>query len=82
MVHDASNGDQYALKAFPIVEKDKVNPLYMNEKRFVGFSHINVVFAVQTVDFRDVSRKSSTTKISYILYELAPYGDIGQLYFK
>lgn len=76
-----SENKLYALKVFPY-ENDRINHDYLNECMFSTLDHPNIIKIVDCVDERDSVHKNEHSKISYILMELAPYGDFFDVFME
>jgi carbon catabolite-derepressing protein kinase len=63
-----------ALKIFPYKE-NKISTGFMNEVRFLDFSHPHVIKFHDAVHEKKTVQSGKYFKTSYILMELAPYGD-------
>jgi len=68
----------YALKVFPF-ENQQLSYSFKNESRFVGISHPNIISLNRVNPEQRCMRDGDRFKCSYILMELAPYGDFASL---
>jgi serine/threonine protein kinase len=74
LAYHASINRHFALKIFPFQE-EKINPFFQNEVSFAGLYHPNITSIVHYESERTVLARNTHQKISYIIMELAPYGD-------
>jgi len=72
--HSHKDNKDYAMKVFPYCE-DTIDPCFIRESRMAFISHPNIVTVKEVVT--DVS--TSKGRSSYILMELAKYGDLAEL---
>jgi serine/threonine protein kinase len=72
-------GDKrYALKVYPY-EDGKVSKFYLNECQFTDLKHPNIITIYHCQHEKNSISNGKQSKISYILMELAPYGDFFDL---
>jgi serine/threonine protein kinase len=65
------------MKTYPHLADGSLDPAFLNETRFSGLQHRNVIGQIQNVvSKRAVADDGSAYKMSYILMEYAPYGDL------
>jgi len=74
------NNKRYAVKVFPYKNK-KISSYYLFEKRFKGLKHPNIV-SIFDVQDQKLSFSGNKDQVSYILMELAPYGDFSSFIHK
>mgnify|MGYP002621695995 CR=1 FL=1 len=72
-----SSSNYYALKSYSF-KNTRIDPAYINESRFICLSHNNVISILDKKP-KNRSENDSEAYFSYILMELAPYGDFGTL---
>lgn len=72
--YSSSADQQFAVKFFPFQE-NKVNPCFLNEIHFANLRHDNVISTLHYEPEREAAFSESTQLVSYIIMELAPYGD-------
>ncbi len=77
-VYLASSSDKknYAMKVYPF-EKQEMNKGFTQESRFTWLRHPNVISIVDSQP--QIIESNSTSKISYILMEYCPHGDLAEL---
>lgn len=67
------------MKVYPR-ELHTQNFFYLNEARFGNFQHPNVVSILGCQDNRHFFKKGEVLRLSYIVMEFAPYGDLFDLF--
>jgi len=67
----------YAMKVFPI-EEDSAKAYFKNEIRFSYLNHPNVIHTISIQQDKQVSYRETPKRISFILTEFAPLGDLFQ----
>ena len=78
LIHSSEQQQYFALKLFPY-DEDRINTAYLNEFRFRALSHPNVISVVRTHDKQKSSHKGKTFYASYIIMEVASYGDFASI---
>mmetsp|Transcript_13962 Transcript_13962/g.11935 ORF Transcript_13962/g.11935 Transcript_13962/m.11935 type:complete len:319 (-) Transcript_13962:243-1199(-) len=78
LAKDTLNNKQYAMKVFNYKD-EKPNTSFTNEIRFRELTHKNVINIASTLEKRSAVTAEANMTVSYILYELAPFGDFLQL---
>jgi len=73
-VQSKQTNNFYALKFFPYEDK-KISPFYLNESRFFRLSHKNIIKYYVREDHDITQIESKEVEFSYLMMELAPYGD-------
>lgn len=73
-----SNNQQLAVKLFPY-EADKPNRYFYNEIKFINLRHENICSILHYELERAAAFEDCSSKISYTIMELAPYGDFCDL---
>jgi serine/threonine-protein kinase Chk1 len=68
----------YALKVFPS-DEDQALKYFKNEARIGALSHPHIIKAVHIEEDKELTFKETQRKASFILMELAPYGDFFDL---
>lgn len=68
----------HALKVFPH-KNGKSSSTFLNEIRFAGLNHKNVISIVHYEENKEFSIQAKAEASSYIVMEFAPYGDFFQL---
>ena len=76
--YSPSMNHYFAMKVYPF-KHDKMSPFFINEARFSILNHPNVISIVHYEVERDAILEEDSNKISYIVMELAPYGDFFDL---
>jgi serine/threonine protein kinase len=72
-------GKQFAMKVFPHAKDGKPHVCFEKESRFANLKHENIISIVDSVAERPSSSHGQSFNVSYILMELAPYGDLADL---
>jgi Serine/threonine protein kinase len=78
LVFSEKTKKHHALKLFNY-EDGKMSQSYLNEARFVSLSHPNVISYQQVQPLQKASYRGTLFNSSYILMELAPYGNFADL---
>lgn len=73
-----SSNQQLAVKLFPY-EANKPNRCFYNEIKFINLRHENICSTLHYEQERAASFEDCSSKISYTIMELAPYGDFCDL---
>jgi len=73
-----SRNAYYAMKVFPYVD-EHVNPYFLNEIRFANLKHKNIISCCSYEIERETIVNDQIQKVSYVLNELAPFGDFFEL---
>jgi len=68
---------QCAMKIFP-VEEEKAQTYFKNEIRFSYLNHPNIIHTISIQQEKQVCFREATKRISFILTEFAPLGDLFQ----
>jgi len=76
-VYSSTHQNFYAMKVFPY-KNNKINTSYISELRLTSLSHPHIISIVEARSLRIGREKGERTQISYLLIEIAPYGDIGR----
>mmetsp|Transcript_41786 Transcript_41786/g.37212 ORF Transcript_41786/g.37212 Transcript_41786/m.37212 type:complete len:202 (-) Transcript_41786:252-857(-) len=66
------------MKVFEL-QDGELNSSYVNEQRFQDLDHPNVVNIASALDEKTATNKGDNFSVSYILFDLAPYGDFFDL---
>ena len=74
LVSSKSSQKIYALKLFPY-QNEEPNQYYLNEKKFTFLKHESIIAFLNSQDHQLLVHEGFIIKVSYILMELAPYGD-------
>ncbi len=77
-VYSKSAAANFALKLFPY-QNDRIDPCYEKESRLTSLSHQNLISFIESRPVKETITGSKHYKTSYILMELAPYGDFADL---
>jgi len=64
----------FAMKVYPF-QNNKMSPFFVNEVRFSVLNHPNIISILHYEVEREAVFEEDSDKISYIIMELAPYGD-------
>lgn len=78
LIHSLEPKKHYGLKLYPFKD-DKTDPHYLNESRFKGLEHPNVVSFLRTCDKKKTHHRGNTFEASYIIMDLGRYGDFSHL---
>jgi len=79
LAHSPSLNEYFAVKLFSY-KNDKPSVYFLNEARFSALSHKNIISIVHAEFEREGSYQNNKTEyISYLVMELAPYGDFYDL---
>ena len=70
-------GKLYAMKTYPF-KNLMINPSYINESRFHWISHQHVI-SIRKRKPKNIDQKDRVSQFSYILMEVAPYGNFADL---
>jgi Serine/threonine protein kinase len=81
LVHSQTSKSYYAMKVFPL-HHGKIVPFYYNESRFSYLSHKNVISIIDSNPHKTLEREGKKKTFSYILMELASFGDFFDLILK
>jgi len=77
-VYSKSTDSYYALKLFPY-QNNQIDPCYEKESRFISLKHQNLVYFLESRPAKETVTGNRRYKTSYILMELAPYGDFADM---
>mmetsp|Transcript_12537 Transcript_12537/g.10764 ORF Transcript_12537/g.10764 Transcript_12537/m.10764 type:complete len:206 (-) Transcript_12537:378-995(-) len=69
-------GMPVAVKCYPLQKNKGIDPFFTNEKNMLDLKHKNVIDMIQAVDKVTLHHDNSDVEGSVIVMELAPYGDI------
>jgi len=75
LVYSPSHNNYFAMKVFPFQKDGSMKPNFLNEIRFTPLQHPNVISIVDYQAQKAITLGESEKDISFILMELAPYGD-------
>jgi len=75
LTYSPSHNSQYAMKVFPFQKDGNIKPNFLNEIRFTPLKHSNVISIVEYQSQKTIMLGENQKDISFILMELAPYGD-------
>jgi len=79
LTYSPSINQYLAMKVFPF-NNDKLSPFFANEARFAVLEHPNIISIMHYEMERSATfEEDSSRKISYIVMELAPFGDFFDL---
>lgn len=73
-----ATNQHFAVKLFPF-RNNKPDICYFNEANFSNLNHNNVISMIHSEAQRDATFDDCVQRISYIIMELAPYGDFCDL---
>jgi serine/threonine protein kinase len=76
-VFSSTHQDYYAMKVFPYKD-NKISTSYISELRLSSLSHPNIISIAEARSLRIGREKGERTQISYLLLEIAPFGDLGR----
>ena len=69
-----SSNKHFAIKIFPFKD-NKINNFFVNETRFMGLDHKNVISTVHCEPEKIIPSRNKRSRVSYTVMELAPHGD-------
>lgn len=72
----------YALKSFPLKSRSKQDPCYVNQARFSGLHHKNIINIIDKEPCMKVIQDGEVKYVSYILMDYAPNGTFNEAYKK
>jgi len=75
LTYSPSFNQYFAMKVFPFQKDGSVRPNFLNEMRFAPLQHQSVISIVTYQAEKTIMLGDSYKNISFILMELAPYGD-------
>lgn len=75
LTYSPSLNHYFAMKVFPFQKDGSIKPNFLNEMRFACLQHPNVISIVNYQAEKTIALGDTQKNISYILMELAPYGD-------
>lgn len=70
-----SYNSHFAMKVFPFQKDGSVKPNFQNEIQFAHLNHPNVVSIIEYQTQKTIKLGESDKSISFVVMELAPYGD-------
>mmetsp|Transcript_16113 Transcript_16113/g.13639 ORF Transcript_16113/g.13639 Transcript_16113/m.13639 type:complete len:234 (-) Transcript_16113:723-1424(-) len=73
-----SENRHFAMKVF-FYEKDQPSESFNNESRLLSLDHPNIIKAYESKKDQKFQKDGKLTHASYLLMELAPFGDFGDL---
>jgi len=69
-----STQEMYALKLYPY-KNSRISSSFFNEVRFSKLAHPNIIKMIHVEAMREFLQNGHNVQVSFILMELAPYGD-------
>mmetsp|Transcript_16480 Transcript_16480/g.14223 ORF Transcript_16480/g.14223 Transcript_16480/m.14223 type:complete len:333 (-) Transcript_16480:56-1054(-) len=78
LISSLSNSQYYAMKMFPYYQ-GKPSQFYYNESRFNVLCHENIISPIHIENENEYVLDGQVTKISYVIMEYAPYGNLFRL---
>jgi serine/threonine protein kinase len=78
LTYSPKYSEKYAMKIFPYNNKE-ICKSYLNESRFSWLSHPNIISIIDVQPQRIDCTKGIYMHVSYLVMELAPFGDLADL---
>jgi serine/threonine protein kinase len=78
VVSSKDTHEQFAMKLYPCSE-GRIHKSYRNEAKFKSLDHCNIISFIENQDSVNIPMKGKSIDASYIVMELAPFGDFSTL---